>query len=65
MEPPPHLILSGYHSDGTLGWEFGFEFKKTKGAKTQGGRGGSRGNVCAGDFEKLHVGLEGKEKNVF
>lgn len=31
----------------------------------EGGRGRSRGNVCANDFEKLHVGLEGgKKKNV-
>ncbi len=36
--------------------------EQTKAGKTQGARGGSRGNVCAGDFERLHVGLEGKKE---
>lgn len=62
----PLLILSGCHSDENMGWEFGFEFsccRNPMGQKhREGGRGRSRGNVCANDFEKLHVGLEGEKK---
>lgn len=62
---PP--LLSGYHSDGTSGWEFGFEFSRRR-TNQRGKNTGSEGRVtgkrlCC-DFERLHVGLEGKKKNV-
>ncbi len=67
--PPPLLILSGYHSDRTLGWEFGFEFsrrrKKPKGQKHREGGAGHGETFVLVILKNYTWGWRGNKKNVF
>ncbi len=66
MGPPPTL-LSGYHSDGTLGWEFGFEFRwrrTNQSGKNTGIEGGHGETFVLVILKDYTWGWRGKKKNV-